>query len=425
MAITQVGATVSDALGSGADVTLTLPSMLAGDVVVLIGGTSNATSGPLPSTAGPSTAGYTQIILDHTDADTATPSEDWCMFGAWYKVMGATPDTSVVGQGNGNASNATVYHAIVLRGVDTTTPVEAVSTMSRPGDSNPPNPPAVTVATVGAWVFACGAVPNLDATATAPTGYAGLAWAAGNDTNDISAGFAYKEATTTGSEDPGAFSGLDAPIELNPGAFTFAIKPAGGGGAVSLTPADSAHAHATESPVVTQVHVLVAVDSVHAHAADAATLTQVHALAPADSLHGHTADAPALAQVHILAPADSTHAHGTESPTLTGGVTLLPADSAHGHTADTPALTQTHVLEPDDTAHGHATEAPPLTQVHVLTPADALHAHAADEPSIVVPSGIPPPAERTILAPPETRTLVVPAEDRTMHVPAESRTFTA
>lgn len=203
-----------------------------------------------------------------------------------------------------------------------------------------------------------------------------------------------------------------------------AFKAAGGGGAASVTPADSAHGHAAESPTLTQTHATSPADSAHGHTADAATLTQVHALAPADSTHGHTAGAATLTQAHALTAANSSHTHGSESPTLATGTTLLPADSSHGHATDAPTLTQAHNLTPDSSDHTHAADTPALTQVHQLAPVDSTHSHVADSPLVFIPSGLPPPAARTVVTPPEVRTLTVAAETRIVTTPAETRIIT-
>jgi hypothetical protein len=147
-------------------------------------------------------------------------------------------------------------------------------------------------------------------------------------------------------------------------------------------------------------------------------------LAPADSSHSHSTDSAALPQVHELSPADSTHGHFTESPTTAAGTTLLPADTSHSHTDDTAALTQAHTLTPEGSDHTHTAEAASLTQVHEFTPVATAHDHIADSPLVVVPSGLPPPATRTVVTPPEVRILTVAAENRTVTTTAETRIIT-
>lgn len=214
----------------------------------------------------------------------------------------------------------------------------------------------------------------------------------------------------------------------------------------SLAPVDSLHAHTADVPTLTQAHVVAPVDSAHSHAADVPTLTQAHAITPADSAHGHgtespvlaqtgdlepddsahahAADSPTLTQAHVIAPADAAHGHSSESPTLTSGTTIQPADSSHGSTSESPALTQVHVLAPADCGHAHATETPTVTQVHALAPLDTMHGHTSDSPLVYIPSGLPPPAERTVVTSAEVRIVVVAAENRIVTTPAETRIIT-
>lgn len=247
MAIQQIGSTVTGAAGNGNNPVLTLPSGIQeGDVVVVIGGWAQKATTGTPE--GPSEAGYTRIQWFSTVTTSAT---GWGWIGAWYKVMGPTPDSSVTGQALSVTSVSSVYHAVVLRGVDTTNVVDNQTTQFvANGATGTPDPPTVNVESVGAWVFACGFTSVVDATATAPTGYTGLAWGSQNDTYDTSLGFAIKQATAIGIEDPGAFSGLNS--GENPGAFTFAIRPEPVATETIITASDSAAITVSESVSTTK-----------------------------------------------------------------------------------------------------------------------------------------------------------------------------
>ena len=85
MAITFVGSNTGSAVGTSA-VTVSLPAMLQGDMVLVITGTPEdltAAAGP------PTTAGYTTI------PDQKLGSSQPGRLHTSYKFMGATPDTSV------------------------------------------------------------------------------------------------------------------------------------------------------------------------------------------------------------------------------------------------------------------------------------------------------------------------------------------
>jgi hypothetical protein len=94
---------------NGNNVTLTLDAVTPpqeGDVVVVWGGHGDAVT-TLTAPSGNSSGTYTQIAV-HTGS---TP-----IFGAWYQVMGATPDATITGFGSGNNQDATAYGCFVLSG---------------------------------------------------------------------------------------------------------------------------------------------------------------------------------------------------------------------------------------------------------------------------------------------------------------------
>ncbi|HET6428990.1 MAG TPA: LamG domain-containing protein, partial [Phycisphaerae bacterium] len=158
--------------------------------------------------------------------------------------------------------------------------------------------------------------------------------------------------------------------------------------------------------VAGQTYNLTASACTHAHAAETPAITQVHALAAEDATHAHAGDTPAITQVHVLAAEDATHAHA----------------------ADTPAITQLHALAAEDAAHAQAAETPILTQLHKMIAAACAHAHAADSPVLSSdaetgtpllwrlpprPAVVCPPARAAVCRlPPRPAVVVLPAEDR-------------
>lgn len=195
---------------NGRSITLTFPAGVAqGDVVILYGGHPFRSGAAI----GPSTAGYTQIALNNT----AAPA-----FGAWYKVMGTTPDTSVVGQGTGNSLDATAYAAFIIRGVNTSSLLDQTTTTAGPTTSSNPNAPAITTQTNGAWVLDLAGSQVLDTSPGSVTGYSNTNAASGSDTNSISIAGATKEVATAGSEDPAAWSTWSSGAWF---AVTVALKP--------------------------------------------------------------------------------------------------------------------------------------------------------------------------------------------------------
>lgn len=209
MAISLIGTPQSGSNTNGGDVTLTFdvaPSQ--NDVVVVFGGYETASAA-----IGPSTAGYTNVVAQLTG--THGLSLD-------YKVMGASPDTTVVCQGGGAAADAVVYVAYVLRGVDTGTVQDAAPTPTS-ASSGAPDPLTITTVTDGAWVLAFAVSKVNDATPGTISGYSNHVSGNATDTNPYTAAGATKLVATAGAEDPGAWSSW---ASAGWRARTWAVRPA-------------------------------------------------------------------------------------------------------------------------------------------------------------------------------------------------------
>lgn len=106
------------------------------------------------------TGGYTNIVNQLV----ANDSED-AIISVWYKVMGATPDTSVVSTATGDAGDSVVANARVYRGVNTSNPIDVTTTTNTQTNTLIPNPPAITPVTDLSMIVVYGA-------GAASTGYA-------------------------------------------------------------------------------------------------------------------------------------------------------------------------------------------------------------------------------------------------------------
>ena len=223
MAITIVGTVQIGNERNGGDVTLTFDGTPAeDDVVVVIGGHGNENgSDPI----GPSTAGYT------TEDDTDDGADDWTG-GVWTKVLGASPDATVVCLGSGATVDAAVYAAYVLRGVDTANIMDAALVLTSRVTTDNPDPDSITTVTDDAWVIAA-VVQRYHATATAfPSGYTNTATAGRVDTNRFGVSVATSEIASFGAENPGAFT-ISVGSSLQ-AAYTIAIRPASGAALVKV-----------------------------------------------------------------------------------------------------------------------------------------------------------------------------------------------
>lgn len=210
-AISVVSA-IKGSIVDGLDVTLTFPSgsVQQGDVVVVYGGFDPQGAG---QSANITTTGYTSI------ANSTTTN---ISFGTWYKVMGATPDTSVVGKGGGNNRTASAYAAYILRGVDQSRVLDSIPSTTGPTSSTNPDPPPVTTSIPGTWVIPVVGSNVYDTSVTAPTNYSNLNGSSGNDNNDISTYASTRTISSPGSENPGTYGSWSSGYWY---AVTMAISP--------------------------------------------------------------------------------------------------------------------------------------------------------------------------------------------------------
>lgn len=234
MAITLV--TSGEATASnGADIDQTFGTApIEDDVVILIGGHSdNNSSGSAGGESIDSTTGVTAL-----DATSLFDNENEMDAGVWYYVMTSDIETGIRGYGDGVAQHATAYVYYILRGVDLTqiADVATVKAGAVVTDGSAYDSPSITTVTDGAWVFSVGFGgggndPNVT---TEPSGYVAASLHTPEAVDSIRMGVAvsYKEVTTAGEEDPGAYT--DTGSTSDAWTLTFAIRPAGAGGGLSI-----------------------------------------------------------------------------------------------------------------------------------------------------------------------------------------------
>lgn len=210
MAISIVGSGIVTGISNtGGNITLSLPTLLQGDVVYVMQDGWSATA--------MTTTGYTQLEskLNGNTGSTGTST-------LHRKVMGATPDTTAVCTGTGSASNGLSAIAICLRGVDGTTQEDVAITFAAGFGANPPG--AITTVTDGCLIVVFGGTDLNPGTITGPSGYS-------NQTTVIDAagtfhGFcamATKAQSTHGTETPGAWTTWSNNWST---AYTLAVRPA-------------------------------------------------------------------------------------------------------------------------------------------------------------------------------------------------------
>ena len=201
--------------GTGDTQTISLPAGIEeGDVLFLVGGNGDN------STASFGTAiasGWTEVFRQSytTEKQTAIVA---------YKVMGATPDTTITVSDFVTAASAEGHFIIaVVRGADTTTPLDVTPQIARIQEEQLINPLPITASTSGC-LFLCGAtVDENTETYGAPTGFILVGNAIKNGGTKGTTTMAQRRDTAT-TVDPGTFSGDNDERQLV--AYTIAVRPA-------------------------------------------------------------------------------------------------------------------------------------------------------------------------------------------------------
>jgi hypothetical protein len=181
------------------------------------------------TTADLTPSGYTAVGTVNQQSDTYDTN-----FLVSYKVMGATPDTSVTPPIGTSTAQGVTYVVYVFRGVDTTTPIDVTAQITGGINTGVANPPAITPSTAGAWIaaFGCSALSgttlftqpaNMSATTNHFRTYNISA-----TTQDSTIGGALYTSWASGAFDPDSFGGSTATAN-SWSAATIALRPAASG----------------------------------------------------------------------------------------------------------------------------------------------------------------------------------------------------
>lgn len=222
MALSFVG--YNSASGNSADLNISLTALtggsgstaLEGDIVIAANGIVTNAGG----VAGITTSGYTSIVAVSV-VDTNRTG-----LAVAYKVMGATPDTTVTVKGSGDATRAANGVVHVWRNINST-PIDVTTTTATGTNSGVPNPPSITPTTSGAIVVVVGAsAQNSGGTPSAPTGYTNLKGSSSDPGGTAGLLGIASKAWTSGAEDPGTFGGFESHTADSWCAASIALRPA-------------------------------------------------------------------------------------------------------------------------------------------------------------------------------------------------------
>jgi len=215
MAIEIIGTPQVGNTNNGADVTLTWSTRPSeGDYTIVVIGS------PAPSAAvgTVSTTGYDVVSgATHAGAAAANPS-----LVIYWKKQGATTDTTVVANAANSNTVDTSAIGFVLRGVDSTTLLDAVTATAGETTSTNPDPASIAGASANFCTIVAACMTAVkDTSITAPSGYTGYSQV-GDDIYDHTLAAAYK-LNCNGTEAPASWTDWGSGLWY---AITIAIKPA-------------------------------------------------------------------------------------------------------------------------------------------------------------------------------------------------------
>jgi len=189
--------------------TLTLSGLQSGDFVMY-------------ATCGNNTDIYTNISATNSGTITSltTVNNDNTDSKIFYYFVTGTETVITPSTGGSDGNNL----AVVFRNVDTSNPLDVTHTTNT--SSGNPNPPNITTVTSPTMIVVFGVSQEdeenpQDMTLTAPSGYTLAAFSNQHNNSESIIGAAYKEHTSTGSENPGAFSVNNQDGSI---AYTFALR---------------------------------------------------------------------------------------------------------------------------------------------------------------------------------------------------------
>lgn len=196
--VTLVGIVTGTAINGG-DVTLDLTALTGGsdsapslgDIVLVASAVGNNLNAANPATP----SGWTNEVSISSDDSFDTALD------VFYKIMGSTPDTSVICAGTGGADDATSATAFVFRGVNQGAPFASTTATSTGIGTAVPNPPSVTVGG-GMYVGIGAACHSRNADAFTSSDLDNFTSQSGQDVYDIALGV----GTSATVNDPAAFT---------------------------------------------------------------------------------------------------------------------------------------------------------------------------------------------------------------------------
>lgn len=215
----DLASTLSSGLTGGIDT-----SVVKDDIVLVVQSLSGVLSADVAMSM--VSSGYTLVSELYADGGSVASAN----ISVHYKIMGASPDASVVTPGS-LANNTTLpdsHIVMVFRGVDTGTPMDVARTTATGINTNDLNPAAITPVTSGAVILVMGGGGHANGSITYNTSgdpFDYVRQLSHDATYDVSAIAAWRK-WSGGADNPAVITASANSGERAWGAVTMALRPA-------------------------------------------------------------------------------------------------------------------------------------------------------------------------------------------------------
>lgn len=230
MANSFVGSLPPVGANNGGNVTLTFSNLRdeanaavtlqQGDLVVC----AYASSGTADLAMSTSSSGWTEVTEVYANGTLDTN------LAVYWKIMGASPDTSFVAVGPGGSSNGTIGVAFAFRGQHATTPFAIAATTATGTGTSVPNAASITPTTAGSWPIVIGAGTAAAGAVFSHTDLSSTTnhFRSGNhaETNDIAIGLGIKTNWSSGAFDPAVWTGGNVNASNSWATISLVLEPA-------------------------------------------------------------------------------------------------------------------------------------------------------------------------------------------------------
>jgi hypothetical protein len=297
------------------------PTVLENDVVVVTYVHSMATTATR-TLAQCTPSGYTNAhasIIQQNDSNAVSMAVS-------YKIMTATPDTSVGIPAAAATTNGVGYAIYVFRGVDITNVLDVTTTTANAGNTGVANAPSITPTTAGSWIVVCGgAAVAAGAVFTNPVGLSATtnhfrSATITTTTNDANVGVGLKTDWSSGAFDPAVFGGSTSTNTGSWGAASLVLR----GADRTLTPSLFTNTQTFHGPTVTASNTLTPGLLTNTQTFHAATVLAIYGLTPSLVTNTQTFPAPTVTTTYSLTVPLLTNTQTFHASAVSATYTLSP-----------------------------------------------------------------------------------------------------